>query len=95
MLDVTLPPSSYMGPYAGGLVEIVLPYNRLNIACKMLGLNFDGTIYLNGCSFVSPTGCLIIIPATDANINSDDQARVEQHELGHCNGWRHLGDRPE
>jgi hypothetical protein len=87
-MDIDLPPPAYAVPYKGPLFEIVLPVPRLNVVCRMLGVDQVGG-WLGGCSVRNVWGCVIFLPKVEHQWTQADQDRVRAHERGHCNGWQH------
>jgi hypothetical protein len=39
-----------------------------------------------GCAHLNETQCIIYIPS---NVPPQLEAAIYEHELGHCNGWKH------
>jgi hypothetical protein len=78
--DVKLdPPAQYNHPYAGPVVERVMPAAKARALCTSQGALRRGI----ACSWVSDGTCYLVLP-------SDEQAPVStyrRHETAHCNGW--------
>ncbi len=77
------PPARYAGPYAGQLVERVLPQWRVPAACVALGQGYSAT--MRGCALRSGNTCTVVRMADRYGRATPDAVR--RHELGHCNGW--------
>lgn len=87
-MDVPLPPAKYAQPYRGPLFEIVLSVPKLNVVCRMLGVDRIGG-WVSGCAIKNVWGCIVFLPKVEHQWTQEDQDRVRAHELGHCNGWVH------
>jgi hypothetical protein len=73
------PPARYDHPYAGPVVERVVPEAEVRSLCMSMGADAIGV----ACSWQSNGTCYIVLP-------SDGRAPVEafrRHEIAHCNGW--------
>jgi hypothetical protein len=73
------PPARYDHPYAGPVVERVVPEAEVRSLCMTMGADPIGT----ACSWQSKGTCYIVLP-------SDGRAPVSafrRHEIAHCNGW--------
>ena len=73
------PPARYNHPYAGPVIERVVPEVEVRSLCMSMGSDATGT----ACSWQSKGTCYIVLP-------SDARAPVEtfrRHEIAHCNGW--------
>jgi hypothetical protein len=73
------PPARYDHPYAGPVVERVVPEVEVHSLCMSMGSDAIGT----ACSWRSKGTCYIVLP-------SDARAPVatfRRHEIAHCNGW--------
>jgi|SRR5271170_3429605 hypothetical protein len=78
------PPERYNHPYAGPVIEQVLPLGETRTLCAHMGAPADA------CAWVAHGACHIVIPRNGPV--KDLQAYV-RHERAHCNGWTH--DRAE
>lgn len=78
MIDIQQPPAEYL-PYDGPVIELRLPMQRVKTICYVLGVR---GIEVKGCGTFAPGGCLIVYPI-------EDDGAIREHELAHCNGWRH------
>jgi hypothetical protein len=77
------PPVQYDKPYKGVLYVVRMDdYAIMRVLCG------DNQV---ACAIYSETSCLIIL-----GVGVQDNPRVTQHELGHCQGWpaHHPGIRP-
>ncbi len=73
------PPAQYDHPYAGQVVERVMPVADARPFCISMGADPRGV----ACSWQMNGTCYIILP-------NDEQAPVStyrRHEIAHCNGW--------
>lgn len=87
-LDVQPPPAAYAIPFTGPMIELRLPYNRVNIVCRMIGSTYEAfTGLIHGCMLWGIGGCLIVVPKIERAITQEDQDAVRAHEIAHCNGW--------
>ena len=75
------PPSYYVHPYHGQVIEQVLPLAQARAACAKRGLRADA------CSWLSKGRCYVVIPSKGAPVQ--DRAAYRRHEIAHCNGWDH------
>src|ERR1700751_271829 len=78
--DIKLePPAQYNHPYAGPVVEPVMPVAEVRALCASQGPSPRGVAR----SWVSEGPCYIVLPR-------DEQGPVStyrRHETAHCNGW--------
>jgi hypothetical protein len=78
--DIKLePPAQYNHPYAGPVVERVMPLAEVRALCTSQGASPRSV----ACSWVNDGTCYMVLP-------SDEQAPVStyrRHETAHCNGW--------
>jgi hypothetical protein len=74
------PPPRYVHPYAGPVIERVLPLSEARSACAHMGVRADA------CSWVLAGTCHIVIPR---NGPVKDLNAYRRHERAHCNGWTH------
>lgn len=79
-LYVLEPPPRYDHPYAGPVIERVLPLAEARAACARMGVRADA------CSWVINGACHLVIPR--GGPVKDLRAYV-RHERAHCNGWTH------
>jgi len=73
------PPAQYNHPYAGRVVERVMPVAEVLALCTSVGAS--GRFV--ACAWVSDGVCHIVLP-------NDEPAPVStyrRHEIAHCNGW--------
>jgi hypothetical protein len=73
------PPGQYNHPYAGRVVERVMPVAEVRALCTSVGAS--GRFV--ACAWVSDGVCHIVLP-------NDEPAPVStyrRHEIAHCNGW--------
>jgi hypothetical protein len=73
------PPGQYNHPYAGRVVERVMPVAEVRALCTSVGAS--GRFV--ACAWVNDGVCHIVLP-------NDEPAPVStyrRHEIAHCNGW--------
>ena len=75
------PPASYVRPFAGPVIERVLPLKEARAACAKRGVRADA------CAWASKGSCYVVIPSAGAPVT--DLAAYRRHEIAHCNGWNH------
>jgi hypothetical protein len=82
-MQVTTPPVEFDHPYDGPVIERVLSLEDARQLCESLG---NGLV--DGCAVIRTQDrtCIIVVP-----LDGPDPiiAHYEQHEIAHCNGWRH------
>jgi hypothetical protein len=78
MIAVLEPPPQYVLPYAGTVVEMVLPLAQARALCGRRGAKADA------CSWTRNGKCYIVIPR---NGPVKELASYRRHEIAHCNGW--------
>jgi hypothetical protein len=80
------PPTQYVHPYHGAVIERVLPLTEARRLCARMGARADA------CSWIKGGTCYLVIPS-DGPVR--DLNAYLRHELAHCNGWsgRHPGVR--
>jgi hypothetical protein len=78
MIAVLEPPSQYIHPYSGPVVESVLPLAQARALCRKQGAAADA------CSWTKKGKCYVVIPR-DGPVKS--LASYRRHEVAHCNGW--------
>jgi hypothetical protein len=81
MIFVSEPPTDYVHPFSGTVIERVLPLAQARAACAKRGVRADG------CSWVIKGRCYIVIPSAGAPVKN--RAAYRRHEIAHCNGWDH------
>jgi hypothetical protein len=81
MLAVLEPPTSFVRPFAGPVVERLLPITQARTECAKRGVRADA------CSWASKGSCYIVIPSAGAPVSN--LAAYRRHEIAHCNGWNH------
>jgi hypothetical protein len=74
------PPSHYVHPYRGPVIERVLPLAEARRICASMGAPADA------CAWKSKGTCHLVIPRGGPVRNLSAYRR---HELAHCNGWDH------
>jgi hypothetical protein len=74
------PPTQYVHPYHGQVIERILPLEEARHVCASMGAPADA------CAWSIKGKCHIIIPR-DGPVS--DLAAYRRHELAHCNGWSH------
>lgn len=87
-MDIQEPPA-IMLPYDGPMIEIRLPLQRVKTVCYAFGVRGEANQFLMGCSTFRDGGCLLIIPEIEPRVSKERQQQIRDHELAHCNGWRH------
>lgn len=86
MLDVQAPPAIYADCKPSYAVGIVAPYNRVNIICRMLGMQTEShNIY--GCGVWSEGSFVMFLPKVERSLTKEDQDAVRKHEQAHACGW--------
>jgi hypothetical protein len=78
------PPPRYNHPYAGAVIERVLPLQEARRACAHMGVHADA------CSWLAKNKCYLVIPRGGP---VKDLRAYARHERAHCNGWPE--DHPE
>ncbi len=76
------PPAEYRKSYEGVLTVIGVPLNEIASKCKQ-------TPRVLGCAYwdqYSHAYCTVYIPN---DVPERLEAAILEHELAHCNGWRH------
>jgi hypothetical protein len=86
MLDVQKPPAIYGDCKPSYAVGIPVPYNGVNVICRMLGFKTESH-NINGCSIWSEGAFLMFLPKVERNVTRQDQESVRKHELAHACGW--------
>ncbi|WP_271621551.1 hypothetical protein [Bradyrhizobium sp. CCBAU 51745] len=89
MIDIQSPPPAWIAPAPPGMVELELSLPQIDLLCRTLGAAAAEGKQIFGCSMWGSGGCLIIVPKIGRVSSMEDQARVREHEVAHCNGWRH------
>jgi hypothetical protein len=89
MIDIQMPPPAWIAPAPAGMVELELSLAQIDTLCRTLGAAAAEGKQIFGCSIWGSGGCLIIVPKVERGKSVEDQARVREHEVAHCNGWRH------
>jgi len=79
-LYVLEPPARFDHPYAGPVIERVLPLGEARAVCAGKGTRADA------CSWVIKGTCYLVIPR---NGQVKDLRAYVRHERAHCNGWSH------
>jgi hypothetical protein len=74
------PPPRYNHPYAGAVIERVLPLQDARRACAHMGVHADA------CSWLAKNKCYLVIPRGGP---VKDLGAYVRHERAHCNGWTH------
>ena len=72
------PPPRYNHPYAGPVIERVLPLREARVACARRGVHADA------CSWRDNGKCFLVIPRRGP---VKDLRAYVRHERAHCNGW--------
>lgn len=89
--SITLPINNlatiYIAPAPQTMIELVLPASQVDWLCRLLGVKTTSGKRVYGCASWQIGGCLIVLPETDTEITPEDQWRVREHEIAHCNGW--------
>jgi hypothetical protein len=81
VVAIVEPPAIYVRPFAGPVIERVLPLNQARAACAKRGVRADA------CSWASKGSCYVVIPSAGAPVKN--LAAYRRHETAHCNGWNH------
>ena len=74
------PPTQYVHPYHGQVIERVLPLHEARNLCAHMGAPADA------CAWQSKNKCFVVIPR---NGPVSDLKAYRRHEIAHCNGWDH------
>lgn len=74
------PPTRYVHPYHGQVIERVLPLQEARSLCAHMGAPADA------CAWQSKNRCFVVIPR---NGPVADLRAYRRHEVAHCNGWSH------
>jgi hypothetical protein len=75
------PPPEFTGPYTGDLTIKRVPLAEMPSHCRNLKVR--------GCAYWSREAlvyCTVWIPS---DVSPQLEAAILEHELGHCNGWKH------
>lgn len=80
MIFVMEPPAEFVRPFAGPVIEQVLPLAQARALCAKRGVRSDA------CSWTKGGKCYIVIPR-GGPVKSP--APYRRHEIAHCNGWNH------
>jgi hypothetical protein len=72
------PPARFNHPYAGHVIERVLPLAEARQACAHMGVQADA------CSWLAHNTCYLVIPR---NGPVKSLSAYIRHERAHCNGW--------
>jgi hypothetical protein len=78
------PPTQYVHPYHGQVIEQVLPLQEARNLCAHMGAPADA------CAWQNKNKCFIVIPT---NGPVSDLNAYRRHEIAHCNGWDHSHSR--
>jgi hypothetical protein len=80
---VAEPPTQYVHPYHGQVIERVLPLAEARRACGKMG------VWSDACAWTRGGKCYIVIPRGGP---VRDLGAYRRHEIAHCNGWHdHAG----
>lgn len=71
------PPTQYVHPYHGRVIERVLPLQEARNPCAHMGAPADA------CAWQGKNKCFIVIPR---NGPVSDLNAYRRHEIAHCNG---------
>lgn len=89
MLDIQMPPASWITAPPPPTAELQLPLDTLGFVCGALGVQAARSQIIYGCMIWRDGRCLLILPKIQTEITKADQRQVRRHEMAHCNGWRH------
>lgn len=74
------PPPEFNHFYPGPLIEWIMSAPKVDELCRIAGAKAQGQIV--GCQFAIGAHCFIVLSAHAV-------LPLRQHEIAHCNGWRH------
>jgi hypothetical protein len=74
------PPTQYVHPYHGQVIERVMPLQEARTLCAHMGAPADA------CAWQTKNKCFVVIPR---NGPVSDLKAYRRHEIAHCNGWDH------
>ena len=84
-MDYQMPPSAYYAHPPKGMKILAMGPGGVRMFCR--DRSEYGCAIMSGASFNGrPIKCLVVVRS---DVSADLHRDILNHEIGHCNGWRH------